>query len=76
MSKITANVDDLRQKGNHEFQQGKLCHAIGFCTAAIDAASNDASLNKNALIVNLCNQTACYFQMEDYDKAKVDAELA
>jgi serine/threonine protein kinase len=79
MSEITAaTIDDLRQKGNHEFQQGRLDHAVGFYTAAIDAASaaDDASSYKNALIVNLCNRSACYYQMEEYDNAKADAELA
>lgn len=73
---MSDSIDDLRQKGNHEFQQGKLDHAVGFYTAAIDAASTDVAKHKHALIVNLCNRSACYFQMEDYEKAKADSELA
>ena len=70
------NVDDLRQRGNHEFQQGNLDHAAALYTAAIDVASQDVDSLKDALIVNLCNRSACYFQMEDYEKALMDAELA
>lgn len=69
------SVDDLRQKGNHEFQQGNLDKASAFYTAAIDAASTDPSL-RGALIVNLCNRSACYYQMEDFENAKADAEVA
>ena len=67
------SIDDLRQKGNHEFQQGNLCNAISFYTAAIELAS---SSNESAYIVNLCNRSASYFQMEDHEKAKADAGLA
>ncbi|KAG7368734.1 serine/threonine protein kinase [Nitzschia inconspicua] len=70
------HVDDLRQKGNHEFQQGNLDNATAFYTAAIELASKDAHNLKGALIVNLCNRSASYFQMEEYEKAKEDAERA
>jgi serine/threonine protein kinase len=70
------NVDDLRQRGNHEFQQGNLDHAAALYTAAIDVASKDTGKFKDALIVNLCNRSACYFQMEDYENAEADAQLA
>ena len=66
-------IDDLRQKGNHESQQGNLGNAISFYTAAIELASDS---DEAAYIVNLCNRSASYFQMEDHEKAKVDAELA
>lgn len=71
-----ADVDDLRQKGNHEFQQGNLDSAAAFYTAAIEMAAKDEVNLKTALIVNLCNRSASYFQMEDYEKAKEDAERA
>ena len=84
------SIDDLRQKGNHEFQQGNLEHAISFYTSAIeiaskatddaaadvDAAVDDTTATSQSYIVNLCNRSACYFQMEDLEKAKADAELA
>ena len=70
------SVDDLRQKGNHEFQQGTLGNAISFYTAAIDMASNASPSMETAYIVNLCNRSACYFQMEDLENAKLDASLA
>eukprot|EP00536_Pseudo-nitzschia_multiseries_P010447 jgi/Psemu1/319858/estExt_fgenesh1_pm.C_3190002 len=68
------SVDDLRQKGNHEFQKGNLDNAIVFYTSAIDAASKLD--DEAAHIVNLCNRSACYFQMEDLERAKTDAESA
>jgi len=67
------SVDDLRQKGNHEFQQGNLDNAIFFYTSAIDIA---AKTDEAAYIVNLCNRSACYFQMEDLAMARADAESA
>jgi tetratricopeptide (TPR) repeat protein len=67
------SIDDLRQKGNHEFQQGNLDNAIAFYTAAIELASTS---DEAAYIVNLCNRSASYFQMEDHEKAKADAGLA
>lgn len=70
------DVDDLRQKGNHEFQQGNLDNAAAFYSAAIEMASKDPVNLKESLIVNLCNRSATYFQMEDYEKAKEDAEQA
>jgi tetratricopeptide (TPR) repeat protein len=70
------DIDELRQKGNHEFQQGNLDHATAFYSAAIDMASKDPVTFQGALIVNLCNRSASYFQMEDYERAKEDAERA
>jgi len=67
------SIDDLRQKGNHEFQQGNLDNAVSFYSAAIEMASKS---DKAALIVNLCNRSASYFQMEEHEKAKADAETA
>ena len=67
------SIDDLRQKGNHEFQQGNLENAISFYTAAIEMAANS---DEAAHIVNLCNRSASYFQMEDHENAKADAALA
>lgn len=71
-----ATVDDLRQKGNHEFQQGNLDNAAAFYTAAIEMALTDADNLKEELIVNLCNRSVAYFQMEDFEKAKEDAVRA
>ena len=67
------SVDDLRQKGNHEFQQGNLDNAISFYTAAVEMASK---FDEAAYIVNLCNRSASYYQMEDHENAKADAALA
>ena len=66
-------IDDLRQKGNHEFQQGHPENAVTFYTMAIDKAAGD---DRGARIVNLCNRSACYYQLEDYPNARDDAQLA
>jgi len=79
------DVDDLRQRGNHEFQQGNLSNAIAFYTSAIDhskpppttttrTATNSSS--SSSYIVNLCNRSACHYQLEDYEQALDDAQMA
>lgn len=68
------SLDDLREKGNHEFQQGNLENAVFFYTAAIDKAAS--TNNHQALILNCCNRSACYFQMEELEQAKEDASTA
>jgi len=67
-------VDDLRQKGNHEFQQGNLDNAVFFYTAAIEKATE--TNDNQALILNCCNRSACFFQMEELEKSKADAVTA
>ena len=68
------SVDDLRQKGNHEFQAGNLDNAVFFYSAAIEQATE--TNDNQALILNCCNRSACFFQMEEFEKAKEDAALA
>lgn len=68
------SVDDLRQKGNHEFQKGDLDNAVFYYTAAIEQATQ--TNDNQALILNCCNRSACFFQMEEFEKAKEDASLA
>ncbi len=63
------SIDDLRLRGNHEFQKGNLDHAITLYSTAIE----QANANANALIVNLCNRSACFFQLEDFESAMKDA---
>ena len=69
---VDVDVDDLRQRGNHEFQQGHVENAIAFYSAAIQHSKPGSSSS----IVNLCNRSACYFQMEDYEQALMDAKDA
>jgi serine/threonine protein kinase len=67
-------IDDLRQKGNHEFQQGNLDYAVTFYTLAIEKAKEASETT--ASIINLCNRSACYYQLEDFPNARNDAQLA
>mmetsp|Transcript_10498 Transcript_10498/g.25354 ORF Transcript_10498/g.25354 Transcript_10498/m.25354 type:complete len:802 (-) Transcript_10498:28-2433(-) len=68
------SVDDLRQKGNHEFQQGNLDNAVFYYSAAIKQATE--TNDNQALILNSCNRSACFFQLEEFEQAKEDATLA
>lgn len=68
------SIDDLRQKGNYEFQKGNLDNAVIFYTSAIEQATEKN--NEQAILVNCCNRSACYFQLEDFEHAKEDATLA
>jgi serine/threonine protein kinase len=71
---IVNSVDELRQKGNYEFQQGNLDHAVALYSSAIELA--DADMAVGPLQVNLCNRSACYFQMQDYEESRDDANRA
>lgn len=69
-----SSVDDLRQRGNYEFQKGNLDNALALYTAAIEkASSNNSNSNDAALVANLCNRSACYFQLEELESAMQDA---
>jgi tetratricopeptide (TPR) repeat protein len=68
------SIDDLRLKGNHEFQQGNLDNAVIFYSTAIERAAE--TNDDQALILNCCNRSACFFQMGDFKEAKEDASLA
>jgi hypothetical protein len=46
-------VDDLRQKGNHKFQNENLDHVILIYTAALEKGDID---NMEQRVVNWCNQ--------------------
>jgi serine/threonine protein kinase len=71
---VEDTIDDLRQKGNHEFQQGHPDNAVTFYTLAIEKAKEASETS--ARIINLCNRSACYYQLEDYPNARDDAKLA
>ena len=73
-SSSSSTLDDLRQKGNYEFQKGNLDNAVIFYTSAIEQAIE--TKENQALIINCCNRSACYFQMEEFEQAKEDAVLA
>lgn len=89
---INDNPEDLRQMGNHQFAQGNFEVASALYTRALELigqeycveAAEPASGNKaedmppppTSLLLNLCNRSACYYQMEMYEEAKKDAEMA
>ena len=54
--------------------KGNVENAVVFYSAAIEKSVEANS--DQALIVNCCNRSACYFQMEEFEHAKEDASLA
>lgn len=65
------SLDSLRQRGNHLFAEGNYDGAVQLYTFAIDKAKTDN--NDEALILNLCNRSACFYKMEKYEEAHTDA---
>jgi tetratricopeptide (TPR) repeat protein len=63
------DVEDLRQRGNHEFQVGNVENALGFYSTAIEHSKPGSP----SFILNLCNRSACFYQLEDYEHALKDA---
>ena len=76
------NPDDLRQLGNHQFSNGNYDIAATFYTRALElvgetfVATDESSTPPTSLLLNLCNRSACFFQMEHYEEARKDAEMA
>ena len=82
-----SNPDDLRQLGNHQFAKKNYDVAAHFYSRAIeivgkefveaeDQHPDEAPAPPTSLLLNLCNRSACYFQMEQYEEARKDAEVA
>lgn len=67
----STSLDDLRQMGNHHFAKGEYDNALQLYTMAIDKARQDK--NDEALVLNLCNRSACLYKMEHYEEAHTDA---
>ena len=68
------SLDDLRQMGNHHFSNGNYDTALSLYTAAVEKA--DEQGNREALVLNLCNRSACWFKMERYEEAQDDSSQA
>jgi tetratricopeptide (TPR) repeat protein len=74
-------LDDLRQMGNHSFAKGNYDNALALYSTAVERAREavehcDDAANNDALILNLCNRSACLFKMEQFEDAQRDAEEA
>lgn len=81
--------EHLRQLGNHQFANGEYAVAAHFYTRALELLGEtfvatadaegkpeDVSAPPTSLLLNLCNRSACFFQMEQYAEARQDAEMA
>ena len=81
---------ELRLQGNHLFrQQYEYQAALGFYTQALELLDNNTKANttenrdkdtvrqnQEEMILNLCNRSATYYVMEEYEAAKDDAQKA
>jgi tetratricopeptide (TPR) repeat protein len=65
------SIDELRRAGNSYFSQGDYDSALSLYSSAIEQSSS--LTDKNNLILNLCNRSACFFKMERYEEARNDA---
>ena len=68
---MSSTADDLRQQGNHQFSEGHYNAAVSLYTAALESCTLD-----HDRILNLCNRSASYYQMEQYESARDDANRA
>ena len=57
--------------GNHHFAKGEYDSAVQLYTLAIDKSQE--SKNDEALVLNLCNRSACLYKMERYEESRTDA---
>ena len=66
---------ELRLRGNHEFAQGQYDHAVALYTAALEECNNNnnTTIEKDERILNLCNRSACFAQMQDWESSRDDA---
>jgi serine/threonine protein kinase len=67
-SASAAAVDELRQQGNFQFQQRNYDAAVSLYSAALEVDPTNTVL--------LCNRSACWYQLEEYENARQDARRA
>jgi 3-phosphoinositide dependent protein kinase-1 len=73
----TESAADLRQRGNHEFQQHNYEHAVVLYTEALRvAATSPDTLDTPELVLNHLNRAAAYGQQQNYPAALEDAKQA
>jgi serine/threonine protein kinase len=73
-----ASITDLRQRGNFEFTARRCDTAIALYSNAIDLCRSlpENEAIKEEFILNLCNRSACYSQLEEWELGQQDANLA
>ena len=69
-----ATLDDLRQQGNFQFSGKNYENAVALYTSALQKAA-DAN-DSEATMILLCNRSAAFYCLGNYEEAKNDAQLA
>eukprot|EP00977_Amphora_coffeiformis_P003615 scaffold703_cov168-Amphora_coffeaeformis.AAC.18 len=67
-----ASLDDLRQQGNFQFSEKNYDHAVALYTTALEKAADQ----KDILSILLCNRSAAFYCLGNYEEAKNDAAEA
>jgi 3-phosphoinositide dependent protein kinase-1 len=67
-NRVAAEVDELRQQGNFQFQQRRYDAAASLYSAALEIDQDNPVL--------LCNRSACWYLLEEYENARQDARRA
>ena len=80
-----ATLDDLRQQGNYQFSEHNYDHAVALYTSALekavalsggaaddDATSNTTTTTDMTSVILLCNRSAAFYCLGNYDEAKTD----
>jgi serine/threonine protein kinase len=65
-------LDDLRQQGNYQFSEQNYDNAVALYTSALAKAENQ----DQATTVLLCNRSAAFYCVGNYEQAKEDAARA
>ena len=66
------SLDDLRQQGNHQFSEKNYDNAVALYTSALAKAEGQDEV----ATVLLCNRSAAFYCLGNYEQAKEDAEQA
>lgn len=66
------SLDDLRQQGNFQFSEKNFDHAVALYTTALEKAGDQTDIS----VILLCNRSAAFYCLGDYEQAKDDAARA
>ena len=81
MSEESCSLDDLRQQGNYQFSEQNYDNAVALYTQALEKAVNDSTtdvttVTSDTVTILLCNRSAAFYCLGNYEDAKNDAARA